>query len=104
MVGDRRFSMTSSNSTRLLLVFRCGGEYVFIDNESKTMVTVTLSVTAVNMFLREDLTPDNLARQAAEWALATPRAYGSVDLTVTEDLSEFCRYYFSNDKLARQAC
>ena len=96
--------MASGNSTRLLLVFRCGGEYVFIDNESKTMVTVTLSMAAINMFLREDLTPDHLARQAAEWALVTPRAYGSVDLTVTEDLSEFCRYYFSTEKLARQAC
>jgi hypothetical protein len=96
--------MLSGSSTRLLLVFRCGGEYVFIDNDTKTMVTVTLSMTAINMFIRENLTPDDLARHAAEWALLTPQSYGGVDLTISEDLSEFCRYYFSNEKLARQAC
>ena len=96
--------MLSGSTTRLLLVFRCGGEYVFIDNETKTMVTVTLSTTAINMFRREDLTPDKLARQAAEWAVLTHQPYGIVDLTLSEDLSEFCRYYFSNETLARQAC
>jgi hypothetical protein len=68
------------------------------------MVTVTLSTTAINMFLRENLTPDDLAKHAAEWSLLTEQPYGSVDLTVSEDLSEFCRYYFSNAALARQAC
>lgn len=96
--------MASGSMTRLLLVFRCGGEYVFIDNETKTTVTVTLSTTAINMFRREDLTPDDLARRGAEWALLTHQPYGIVDLTLSEDLSEFCRYYFSNETLTRQAC
>ena len=94
--------MVSGSAVRLLLVFRCGGEYVFVNSNTKTMVTVTLSTTAINMFLRENLTPDDLARCAAEWASLGPQA--SVDLTVGEDLSEFCRYYFANEKLARQAC
>lgn len=94
--------MVSGSAVRLLLVFRCGGEYVFVNSNTKTMVTVTLSTTAINMFLRENLTPDDLARHAAEWASLGPQA--SVDLTISEDLSEFCRYYFANEKLARQAC
>jgi hypothetical protein len=96
--------MVSNNSPRLLLVFRCGAEYVFVDNETRAMMTITLSTAAINVFRREDLTPDDLARRAAEWALLTHDPDSSVDLTVDEDLSQFCQYYFSSEALAKQAC
>ncbi len=96
--------MMSRSSTRLLLVFRCGGEYVFVDNETKTMMTVTLSTAAINLFRREDVMPDDLARHAAEWGLLNRQPHRSVDLTASEDLSRFCRYYFSSEPVARQAC
>ena len=96
--------MVSNNSSRLLLVFRCGAEYVFVDNETRAMMTVTLSTTAINIFRRETLTPDDLARRAAEWALLTHDEDSSVNLTVDEDLAQFCQHYFSNEAIEKQAC
>ena len=92
-----------SSSRRLFLVFRCGTEYIFIDNETHAMLAVTLSTTAINMFHHEGLVPDDLARQAAEWALFHQSNH-NVDLTAEADLSQFCHYYFSSDTLSKQAC
>jgi hypothetical protein len=104
MADQWRLSMVSHNAPRLLLVFRCGAEYVFVDNETRAMMTITLSTTAINIFRREDLAPDDLARRAAEWALLTHDPNSSVDLTVDKDLSQFCQYYFSSAALEKQAC
>ena len=94
----------SGIATRLLLVFRCGAEHVLVNSKTETTVVVTLSAAAINLFYREGLTPDDLARQVAEWALLNHQPNTSVDLTVSEDLSRFCQYYFSTQELVKQAC
>ncbi|MEX5219773.1 MAG: hypothetical protein NW701_18240 [Nitrospira sp.] len=96
--------MRAGSFTHILLVFRGGNEYVFVDNEAKTTVCVTLSTAAIHMFQREGLTADELARHVSEWVLVGRQRNGSVDLTTSEDLSRFCQYYFANQVLAKQAC
>lgn len=88
----------------LLLVFRCGTEYVFVNTKTNKMIAVTLSAAAMNLFDRENVHADDLAREAAEWAQLAERPAAQVDMTDSDDLSEFCRYYFHDRLLARQAC
>ena len=91
-------------SSKILLVFRYGYEYVFIHGET-SMLTVTLSTTAINLFSRYNVESDDLAKQAAEWAVFEGRLSGIVDLGLeSDDLSEFCRYYFHTEVLAKRAC
>ena len=96
--------MHAGSPTEILLVFRGGNEYVFVDNEARNTVCVTLSTAAIHLFQREGLTPDQLARHVTQWVLVNREKNGSADLTTSEDLSHFCRYYFSNKALANQAC
>jgi hypothetical protein len=104
MADQWRIDMRAGSPTHILLVFRGGNEYVFVDNEVKATVCVTLSTTAIHMFQREGLSPDELARQVTEWVLVSRQKNGSADLTTSEDLSDFCQYYFSNKSLEKQAC
>jgi hypothetical protein len=79
------------------LVFRGELEYVFTHGENGDFVTVTLSTVAIRLFHRSRLTADNLAKQAAEWALLLKPGRKMVDFSHgTSDLSEFSRYYFAN--------
>jgi hypothetical protein len=96
--------MFPTSSSNMLLVFRYGYEYVFIHGET-SMLTVTLSTTAINLFSRYNMESDDLAKQAAEWAVLEGRSSGIVDLgPESEDFSEFCRYYFHHEALAKRAC
>ena len=68
------------------------------------MVTVTLSTNAINLFRQYCIQGNDLAKHAAEWALFTNRANGIMDFSpATDDLSEFCQYYFGNEALEKRA-
>ena len=95
--------MFPTSSSDMLLVFRYGHEYVFIHGET-SMLTVTLSTTAINLFSRYNVESDDLAKQAAEWAVFEGRSSGMVDFgPESEDLSAFYRYYFHHEVLAKRA-
>lgn len=97
--------MVPSAFSQLLLVFRCGYEYVFTHPETTSMLTVTLSPAAINLFDVRHVQADTLAREAAEWALLNNRQNGNVDLSASsDDLSDFCTYYFQSEALAKRAC
>ena len=96
--------MVATESSTIALVFRCGQEYVFTYGQTLAMLTVTLSPTAITLFDRHNVKADDLAKQAAEWALFNNRMSGIVDLSAESDLSEFCRYYFRNEASAKRAC
>jgi hypothetical protein len=68
------------------------------------MVTVTLSTPAIDTFQRDELTADDLARHAAEWALLTQRRGAHVDFTRNDLVSAFRRYFFQEQATARQSC
>jgi hypothetical protein len=91
-------------SSQLCLVFRGGHEYVFTHGETTKLLTVTLSNTAIKLFDKYEVTADDLAKQAVEWALVTKRGGGTIDFRTTEDLSEFCQYYFENEALEQRVC
>ena len=70
-----------------------------------SMLTVTLSPTAITLFNQCHVKADDLAKQAAEWAQFINRTSGIVDLnTESNDLSEFCQYYFQNKALEKRVC
>jgi hypothetical protein len=104
MANQWRINMHVGSPKEILLVFRGGNEYVFVDNEARNTVCVTLSTAAIHMFQREGLAPDELARHVTEWVLTSQQKNGSADLTTSEDLSHFCQYYFLNKALSKQAC
>jgi hypothetical protein len=81
------------------LVFRSGHEYVFIHGETSDFLTVKVSMTAVNMFKKYEMTEEDVAKLAAEWGLYSKRRHRIVDLSFSDDLSEFCQYYFKPDLL-----
>jgi hypothetical protein len=95
--------MVATASSKILLVFRCGHEYVFTHGQIQ-MLTVTLSTTAITLFDRHNVKADDLAKEAAEWALLNNRMSGIVDLSAESDLSDFCRYYFRNATAVKRAC
>ena len=96
--------MVNQHSSTIWLVFRCGHEYVFTHEGSTAIVTVTLSTNAVHLFRQCSIQANDLAKHAAEWALFTNRANGIVDFSpATDDLSEFCQYYFGNEALEKRA-
>lgn len=95
--------MVAMASPKILLVFRCGHEYVFAHGQTMAMLTVMLSPTTINVF--DNAHADDLAKQVAEWALCNDPRRQTVDLTVKgAELSAFYRYYFDNESLAKQAC
>jgi hypothetical protein len=97
--------MIATGSSKTWLVFRGGYEYVFTHGENTEFLSVTLSTTAISLFEKYNVIADDLAKQAAEWALVTKRTSGTVDFDpATDDLSEFCQYYFENQVLGKRAC
>jgi hypothetical protein len=87
------------------LVFRGGLEYVFTHGENAEFVTVSLSLVAIRLFEQSHLTADNLAKQAAEWALLIKPGNRKVDFSAASgDLSEFCQYYFERHAVTHHAC
>lgn len=97
--------MGTSASSTILLVFRCGYEYVFTHGQPMATLVVMLSSTALNLFDRHKLKADDLAKQVAEWALFDDPTREAVDLSVEgEDLSAFCHYYFTHAQMAERAC
>jgi hypothetical protein len=88
--------MQSSHVTDLTLVFQSAGKYVFVNTGTDRMLTVTLSATAISVFRKRNLGPDDVARRAAEWAVLTRQSTGHINLTIDKDLSPFCQYYFSS--------
>jgi hypothetical protein len=105
VLNSQRTNMITTGSSETWLVFRCGYEYVFTHGETTNTLTVTLSTTAISLFEKCNMTADDLAKQAAEWALSIKRTSGTVDFsTSTDDLSEFCLYCFGNEKLGKRAC
>ena len=93
-------------SLQVWLVFRSGHHYVFINGEARDLLTVTLSAAALSLFEQYDVTAEDVAKSAAEWAFAIKKRTGMVDFStaVTDDLSEFCRYYFGDESRRRCAC
>jgi hypothetical protein len=105
VTNTQRTNMITMGSSETWLVFRGGHEYVFTHGEFAEVLTVTLSTSAINLFEKYNVTANDLAKQAAEWALYIKRTSGTVDFsTTTDDLSEFCRYYFGNEMLRKRAC
>jgi len=96
--------IAATGSSKTCLVFRGGYEYVFTHGETTSVLTVTLSHTAIKIFEKYDVTADHLAKQAAEWAAVIKKPGGTVDFRTSDDLSGFCQYYFENEALAKHAC
>ena len=93
-------------SSQVWLVFRSGHHYVFINGDAMELLTVTLSAAALYLFEEFGVTAEDVAKSAAEWALAIKKRTGMVDFSTaaTGDFSEFYRYYL-RDQLPRQrAC
>ena len=67
-------------SLQVWLVFRSGHHYVFINGEARDLLTVTLSAAALSLFEQYDMTAENVAKSAAEWAFAIKRT-GMVDFS-----------------------
>ena len=96
--------MVPTPVSKIWLVFRHGYEYVFMHGET-SMLTVTLSPTAITLFNQCHVKADDLSKQAAEWAQFINRTSGIVDLnTESNDLSAFCQYYFQNEALEKRVC
>jgi hypothetical protein len=92
-------------SSETWLVFRGGYEYVFAQGETTDTLTVTLSTAAINMFEKYNVTPDDLAKQAAEWAVSMKRWSGTVDFSAaSDDLLEFCQFFLANEAVRKRAC
>ena len=92
--------------SQVWLVFRSGHHYVFINGDARDLLTVTLSAAALRLFEQYDVTAEDVAKSVAEWALAIKRRTGMVDFSTaaTDDLSEFCRYYFEDESRRQRAC
>ena len=87
-------------------MFRSGHDYVFINGDARDLLTVTVSAAALSLFEQFGMTAEDVAKSAAEWALGTNRRTGMVDFSTatTDDLSEFCRYYFGDESRRQRAC
>jgi hypothetical protein len=93
-------------SSQVWLVFRSGHHYVFINGDAMELLTVTLSAAALNLFEEFGVTAENVAKSAAEWALAIKKRTGMVDFSTaaTGDLVEFYRYYLRDQFPRQRAC
>jgi hypothetical protein len=93
-------------SSQVWLVFRSGNDYVFVNGDARDLLTVTLSAAALSMFEQFGVTAEDVAKSAAEWALAIKRRTGMVDFSTaaSDDLSEFCRYYLGEESRRQRAC
>jgi hypothetical protein len=60
-------------SLQVWLVFRSGHHYVFINGEARDLLTVTLSAAALSLFEQYDVTAEDVAKSAAEWASPSRR-------------------------------
>jgi hypothetical protein len=100
---SKRMNMIRRISSGSWLVFRSGHEYVFIQGETSDFLTVKVPVTAMNMFEQYAVTEEDVARLAAEWALYCKRTRKIVDLSSSDDLSEFYQYYFNHEPMRKRA-
>jgi hypothetical protein len=96
--------MIATGSSTAWLVFRGGYEYVFTHGDTMEFLAVMLSATAISLFDQYNVTADELAKQAAEWALLVRRTSRTVDLGPdADDFLQFCRYYFDTEALRKRA-
>ena len=85
-VANSEDYMIPTVSSEAWLVFRGGYEYVFTNGETTDTLTVILSTTAINRFEKYNVTAEDLAKQAAEWALFIKRRSGTVDFRTATDV------------------
>ncbi len=75
----------------VLLLFRGGYEFKFSYGPSIHTITIVLSSAAVNLWGTHDVTDDQLAKIAAEWALLCGHTSKQVHLGIPAD--EFADFY-----------
>jgi hypothetical protein len=78
-------------------VFAVAGRFVYAYGTSPHSVTVTIAQSGLNMFAPLGLTPEELARHAAEWVLLRGRGEDSIRLALDHpefpDFFEYARAY-----------
>lgn len=76
------------------LLFRGGYEFKFSYGPSIQIITIVLSSAAVNLWGTHDVTDDQLAKIAAEWALLCGHKDGQVHLGIpSEQFADFYLYF-----------
>ncbi|MBI4000943.1 MAG: hypothetical protein HY348_04075 [Nitrospira defluvii] len=78
----------------VILLFRGGYEFKFSYGPSVQTITIVLSSAAVNLWSTHDVTDDQLAKIAAEWALLCGHTSRQVHLGIpAEEFADFYLYF-----------